>query len=268
MGPVPGRAHGAACRAWPWARRRALTIAGACLGVLGVASGGRAQTIGYTASVFVTQSTYDTERVTSLYFFNGVDITGRALRLSASVPLIRQGTALVAPQTDPTTSVPPTSSGFGDPLIRLDVRVVDDRRHNLQIGVAGSVKPAIVNAANGLGTGVADFGAGATAFRAMGRTTLMADAMFWKYGDPEGADFQNSLAYSFGVGRMLGSGKWSAIVSLAGFSPIGDAPPQLLLTASVMTLAGRNQSLAITAGFGLTSSASDFSIGTSWRIQN
>jgi len=219
--------------------------------------------------VFVARSTYETERATSLYFFNGVDVSAGPLRLSASIPLIRQRTTPVDSLADlSTVSAPRTNTGFGDPLVRLDVRVVDDRRHDLQIGVAGSVKPAFVDAADGLGTGETDFGAGVSAFKAMGRTALLADALFWKYGDPEGVDFEDSLSYSLGVGRSLGTGRWSTIVSFAGFSPVGDAPPPLLLTIGVMALTGRSQSLAITTGLGLTDSASDFSIGASWRIQN
>jgi hypothetical protein len=236
--------------------------------VLGAASPGGAQTIGYTGTVFVSRSTYETERASSVYFFNAVDVTGGRIRLSASVPLIRQEMTPLDSLADATVSAPWTNAGFGDPLIRLDVQVVDDRRHALQIGVAGSLKPAIVDAADGLGTGVADYAAGVSAFKAMGGTMVLADAMFWKYGDPEGVDFENSLSYSFGVGRTLGTGRWSTIASFAGFSPIGDTPPPLLLTIGVMRLVGRNQSLAINAGFGLTGSSTDFSIGTSWRIQN
>jgi hypothetical protein len=235
-----------------------------------VASPGGAQTIGYTGSVFVARSTYETERATSLYVFNGVDVSGGPVRVSASIPLIRQRLTPFESLADPAI-VPAarTNAGFGDPLIRVDVLVVDDSRNDLQIGVAGSVKPALVDPVDGLGTGVADWGAGVSAFKAMGDgTTLLADALFWKYGDPEGVDFDNSLSYSIGIGRAIGSGRWSTIASFAGFTPVGGAPAPLLLTVGVMTLTGRSQSLAITAGFGLTSSASDFSIGTSWRIQN
>jgi len=245
-----------------------LAIVGWCAAVLGTASPGQAQTIGYTASVFVARSTYETERATSVYVFNGVDVSQGPVRLSASIPVIRQRITPLEPVIDPTVPAPRTNAGFGDPLIRLDVRVVDDQRQNLQVGLAVSVKPAMVDPADGLGTGVADYAAGVSAFKAMGPTMVLADALYWKYGDPEGVDFEDSLSYSIGIGRTLGTGRWSTIASLAGFSPVGDASPPLLLTIGVMTLSGRSQSFAITAGFGLTSSATDFSIGTSWRIQN
>jgi hypothetical protein len=245
-----------------------LAVLGACGTVLGAASPGDAQTVGYAGSLFVARSTFETEQVTSVYIFNGLDVTAGPIRVSASIPVIRQQATPLDSVTDPATVFAPrTSAGFGDPLIRLDVQVVDDWRHALQISVAGSVKPAIVDPADGLGTGVADYGVGVSAFKAMGGTVVIADAMFWEYGDPEGIDFENSLSYSLGVGRTIGTGRWSTLASFAGFSPIGDTPPPLLLTIGVMRLIGLNQSLAINATFGLTDTSSDFSIGTSWRIQ-
>ena len=257
-------------KAWSGARSlaRALAVIGGWAVACGGASPGYAQTIGYTASVFVARSTYETERAMSVYLFNGVDASLGPVRLSASIPLIRQRLTLLEPVTDPTVSMERTNAGFGDPLVRVDVRVVDDLRRNLQVAVAGAIKPAIVDAADGFGTGVADYAVGGSAFKGMGATMVLADVLFWKYGDPEGVDFENALSYSVGIGRTLGTGRWSTMASLSGFSPVGDTPAPLVLTVGVMTLTGRGQSLAITAGFGLTSTATDFSIGTNWRIQN
>jgi hypothetical protein len=219
--------------------------------------------------VFVARTTYETERSDAVYVFNSVDITGGSFRLSASVPFIRQRVRPAGSLVDrAVASTPVTNTGFGDPLIRLDVWLVDDWSRRLQVGVSGSVKPAVIDAADGLGTGAADYGVGVSVFNAVGPTAMLADVSFWKYGDPEGIDFENALSYSFGIGRTLGTGRWSTLVSLAGFSPTGDASPPLLLTLGIMALTGRSQSLSITAGFGLTDSASDYSIGASWRIQN
>lgn len=66
--------------------------------------------------------------------------------------------------------------------------------------------------------------------------------------------------------RVLGSGRWSGMVSLAGFSQgIDDASPPVQLNVAALALAGRGQSLAITASVGLNDD-SGFSVGTSWRI--
>lgn len=250
------------------ARRVVISAAAWLVATTGVPLVAHAQTVGYSGSVFVARTTYGTERTTSLYVFNGVDVSGGPLRVSASIPFVRQRATPVETLADPAL-VPAarTSTGLGDPLVRLDVRVVDDRRRNLQIGLVGSVKPALADAADGLGTGVADYAAGLSVFQAVGGAVLVGDALYWKYGDPEGVDFENALSYSLGLGKSVGAGRWSTMVSLAGFSPVAGAPAPLLLTVGMMTLTGRSQSLAITAGFGLTSTASDFSVGTSWRIQ-
>lgn len=135
------KSQGVGRRAWRRVRPGALVVVGWCAAVLGAPLPGHAQTFGYTASVFVARSTYEIERATSLYLFNGVDVSGGPVRLSASIPLIRQRITPLASLADPTVvPAPRTNAGFGDPLIRLDVRVVDDRPRDLQIGVAGSVK--------------------------------------------------------------------------------------------------------------------------------
>jgi hypothetical protein len=248
----------------------ARVVVGVAVGVgllLAAASAG-AQTIGYTASVFVARSTFDTDRATSLYLFNGADLTAGPLRVAASVPLVRQRITPLDSLTDPAASREATTSvGFGDPLIRVDVRVVDDRRRGFQLAAAGSIKPALVDPDGGLGTGVSDYAAGLSAFKTIRRTAILADALYWKYGDPEGVEFENSWSYSLGVGRPIGGSSWSTLVSVAGFSAIAGTPAPLLLNIGLLTLTGPHQSLAITAGVGLTSSASDFSIGTSWRTQ-
>jgi hypothetical protein len=228
------------------------------------------QEVGYSASVYAARSTYPTDRITSAYLFNSVDMTAGPVRASVSVPFIRQRITFTGEPIDPATGadVPleSTTTGWGDPLVRVDVRLLDDRRHALQIGVAGSVKLPVVNADSGRGTGVADVGVGGSVFKASGRTSVFGDLLFWKYGDPEGIDFENTLSYSVGVGRVLWGGRWSALVSLAGFSSgIDGAPPPVQLNLGVLALAAGRQSVALTAGIGLTDS-SGLSIGTSWRI--
>jgi hypothetical protein len=230
-----------------------------------------AQDIGYTASFFVARATSSTETFESIYVFNSVDVSHGPLRLTFSVPFVRQH--FVADATiDPfdgseIPAVDETSTGFGDPLVRVDVALVDDFARALQIGVAASIKPAVVDVEDGLGTGEADFGVGMSAFKAVGRTSLLFDAMYWKYGDPEGVDFENSLSYSMGVARIVGSGRWSPMVSVSGFSSgFAGLPAPVQLNFGVLGLVQRRQSLAVTASFGVTESAGDFSLGVSWRI--
>jgi hypothetical protein len=147
------------------------------------------------------------------------------------------------------------------------VRLFDDASRPLQVAVVGSGKMPVVDVDSRLGTCEMDVAAGGSLFRAMGGTSLFADLLFWKYGDPEGVDFEDTLSYSVGFGRLLGASRWSAMVSLAGFSKgLEGAAAPVQLNAALLTLISRRQSIATSAGFGLNDSSGGFSLGTSWRI--
>lgn len=244
-----------------------------CAMTLGAATTARAQDLGYTASLFVSRATYpaDTGRTTSVYVFNSVDIATGRIRASVSLPFAWRHSTFPVSTTDSAMNTPgeviETATGVGDPLLRADVTVLDDRSLGLQLTVAGSVKLPLASPDDGLGTGETDVGVGGSLFSAQGKTSLFADVMFWKYGDPEGVNFEDSLSYSVGFGRVIGTGRWSAMTALAGFSRgiDGQAGP-LQLNLTMLALAGRRQSVAITAGAGLNQASRGFTVGTSWRI--
>jgi len=220
-----------------------------------------AQEFGYTAGVFAGRSHFVTDEISSLYFFNSIDVTHGPLQASISLPLVLQRT------TSPALSEAETLSGFGDPLLRLDARILNHDAGRLQFRVAGAWKPSLVNSDSGLGTGETDVGVGGSVFSAIGRTTLFADAMYWKYGDPDGVDFENAVSWSVGAGRMLGAGRWSALMSLSGFSAgIGDESPPVQLGIAVLATTGTHHSAALSAGVNLAGNAGDLTIGVSWRI--
>lgn len=237
-------------------------IAGACPPIV---SG---QAVGYTGSFYGVHGSDPTGRVDSVYVFNGVDVTSGPVRVSVALPWVRVETTL--PERvglDTTAALSSTSTGWGDPLARLDVRVLDDQRHGVQLGVAAAIKMSLVDASTGRGTGETDYALGATAFKSVRRTALMADVLFWKYGDPDGVDLTDTWSYSLGVAQAFGSGRWSTVGSVSGFSSgLGEGPPPVALNLGVLMLMGRRQSLALTTSIGLTGSSSDVSIGTSWRI--
>lgn len=252
-------------------RRWGVWVAGVWLPLLLGVAPARGQEVGFTASMHVARGTYATIELTSVYLFNNLDVTAGPLHASVSVPLIWQRTSLIDTAIDPSIEAAApgdyTSVGLGDPLIRADVRLVNDTSRALTIAVVGSVKPSVVDADSGLGTGATDVGGGGSVFKAMGRTSVFADALFWTYGDPEGVDFEDSLSYSVGLGRVLGSGRWSAMVSLAGLSRgVAGVSSPVQLNVAMLRLLGNHQSIAITTSVGLTDGSGDFSIGMSWRI--
>jgi hypothetical protein len=244
-------------------------VACGLLGLLAGATLAAAQDVGFSVSVSGARADYPGQRLSGIYVFNSLDVTAGPVRIWASVPLIRQWSTVdvVDPVTGTSAPARETTSGAGDPLVRIDLRLHHDPVRALQVGVAASLKPSITDAAGGLGTGASDVAFGASLFKGLGRTSILADVLYWKYGDPEGLDFEDTLSYSLGVGHVMGRGRWSSMVSLSGFSrglEGGAAPVQLNVAA--LALAGRRHSLSIMAGFGLNAGASDLSFGAGWRV--
>ena len=239
-----------------------------------LASPALAQDIAYTGTVFATHGTYldGAEKSSSLFVFNTVEAGAGRFHASVSVPFISRrttwtptGAEVAAGTAD--TAFKDTATGVGDPWVRAEVRVVDDRLRGVQVSVAGSLKLPMVSAENGLGTGKADAALGGSMYVTQGAASFFVDAMFWKYGDPEGIDFQDALSYGLGVGHVIGSGRWSAAGSLVGFSRgIDGTSPPLQLTLTVLRLLSARQSLALSAGFGLNDRTDRISIGASWRV--
>jgi hypothetical protein len=249
--------------AGPAYRRIVLTVCGVLL-LGGSVVEAQVVGVGYAASISGGQGTYPTANMNGVYFFNGVDVTAGPVRAAFTVPWMRVNTTFVA--TDTTVpAVSSTSTGFGDPLLRLDARVVDSG--STAVGVAGAVKIPMVDASTGRSTGKTDVAVGGTAFTVVERTSLMADVLFWKYGDPEGVDFKDTWSYNVGAAQAVGTGRWSVTGSVSGFSAgIDNASPPVTLNLGILGLVARRQSMAVTASFGLTQSAADFFIATSWRI--
>ena len=254
-------------------QRWVVTLSATVLALIVVGGGAAgAQDLGYTASLFFARTSGPDATFDSVSVFNSVDAGRGPLRLTFSVPVGRYH-SVIEPGVDPVDgAVLPgsdtTASGFGDPLIRADVRVLDDRARGLSVGVAGSIKPPVADPAGGLGTGEMDYAFGVSLYKANGRTALLADALYWVFGDPEGIEYLDGMSYSTGVARTLSaSGRWSTLLTLSGFTAgYGGLSAPVQLNVGVLTLVGRRHSLAVSAGFGLTESAADFSIGTSWRI--
>lgn len=256
-------------RPWRWGVAPCAAALALLLGGGGVVA---AQDVGYTASVFVARNSGPDATFDSISMFNSVDVGRGPLRLTFSVPLgryhavIEDGVDAVDGAVIPGSDT--TASGFGDPWIRADVRVLDDRVRGLSVSLAGSVKPPLVDPEAGLGTGKLDYAFGVSLYKSSGRTALLADALYSVFGDPEGFEYKDGLSFSTGVASTLSrSGRWSALVTVSGFTAgYAGLPAPVQLNTGVLTLVGRRHSLVVSAGFGLTESAPDVSVSTSWRI--
>jgi hypothetical protein len=254
-------------------QRWVVTPSAAVLALIVAGAGAaEAQDVGFTASLFFARTSGPGATFDSTSVFNSVDLGRGPLRVTFSIPFGRYH-SVIEPGVNPVdgTVLPgtdTTATGFGDPLIRADVRVIDNPSRGLSLSVAGSIKPPVADPAEGLGTGEMDYAVGASLYRAMGRTALLADALYWVYGDPDGVDYLDGLSFSTGVARTLSaSGRWSTLVTVSGFTAgYGDLSAPVQVNVGLLTLVGRRHSLAVSAGIGVTESASDFSVGASWRI--
>jgi len=229
----------------------------------------QAQEFGASLALSAANGTYDGGyRLSGVYLFAGLDAAAGPVRLWASVPFVWSSSSVGT--IDPVTGLPGeeqwTSTGFGDPLLRVDLRLVNDVSRGLQVAVAGSVKPALVDPSSGLGTGATDFALGGAVFKQVGRSSVFADVLYWKYGDPEGAVIEDAFSYSVGVGRILGTGRWSSMATLSGMSKgVDGGPAPMQVNLAALRLVGRGQSLAFSGSIGLRGPAGGYSVSTSWR---
>jgi Putative MetA-pathway of phenol degradation len=219
----------------------------------------QAQTVGFSTAVYGARSSGPAARLDSLFVFPAIDITAGPMRAALTVPLVRT----TSETSDGGVS---TSSGAGDPLMRLDVRVWEHASRGPRVTVAAAVKPALVDPDTGRGTGQSDAAIGATLVHPMTSGSLMADVMYWRYGDPAGVDFPDAWAYSLGATHTIGL-NWSLLGAVSGFTAAlpGEARP-MSFTLGLLRMLQRRQSVAVTASLGANDSAGDFSIGASWRI--
>lgn len=273
-------------------------LAGGCL--LLVAPAG-AQSVTYTGSLLGSTGDYIfTERTTGLSLVNGLEISAGRLTVSASFPVIGQSTPWVAQGLVPVPSggrysgevarqvdqmrragrmgrtmvvLPPaeeslgSSFGVGDPLVGAEVELLTATSSRPSVRVSASAKAPLADPDDGFGTGAWDYGAGAAVTTRVGRGTVLADLAYWRMGDLPDLELRDAAAYGVGYGHLLGSGRWSLLASVAGWTAIIDgAQPPLLLGLGLSRLLDTNRSVSVSVGVGLTETAPDVSIGLGWRL--
>jgi hypothetical protein len=225
------------------------------------------------------------DRTNSVYLINGLFVSSGPVRVSASIPIIYQNTSLVSssgPGMMPAGdrgqdgSAAPAHggghatgvSGFhdvgvGDPLLRADWEALREPG----VAVAAVAKPPLASVEKGFGTGEWDYGAGLSLAHLVRRTFLSASAIYWVMGDPAEVDLHNAVAYSVGVGRPLARGRFSALVSLAGYTRVlegVDPFRQIAVSLGYVPASGRSLSAAVT--FGLSQSAPDVGLSLGWSV--
>jgi hypothetical protein len=265
--------------------------------VLALAAGPRPVRAGeafYAGAVqYATGDFVFADRTSSVYVLNGVSYATDRWTVSASVPIIYQNTALVSNtgpgmlpgrdrvtgisgghhhsgmmDTDATASMETFDEvGVGDPLLRADIAMVGGRAQRYSVALSATVKTPIANADHGFGTGEWDSAGGMTGRYAAGNYTGAASVFYWWMGDPDGVDFENPVAYSVSAFRLLGGSRFSAGVSVSGFTRIARGTDGFRqLGTTVMYVPDASRSLSAGLSFGLSDTAPDFGVSIGWGL--
>ena len=279
------------------ARRVALVVG--MLAVAAVAS--PAQSLAYIGGLqYATGDFIFTQRTWSTYFSNGLSWSEGRVRASASIPLVMQpagwlqynGAGMMVPTggiaggaaaptssgssmgsgmhggtMTPASNVPFSQVGIGDPVGRIDVALWQGDTERPSVSLVGAVKVPLADVGRGFGTGQWDVGAGLSGAMTVGGASVLADAVYWKLGNPAGASLRNAVAYAVSIGRALPRSSWSVLGTVSGASSLWaglEAPVQAGMGVGYLLESG--SSVFVTAAAGLTRTAPALATGLGWRV--
>lgn len=161
-----------------------------------------------------------------------------------------------------------TKTSFGDPSVSGNIQVYESRFGDASVNANIGIKFPVADPATGFGTGAWDFGGGASwSQRFTGQNLLILSGMYWRLGDMRDLDLNDILSYSAAIGHFFQSGKWLVTASFFGSTQIiDDIDPPLNAGGGISFQASPKVNLNTSVLFGLTESASDFSVGFGWSI--
>jgi len=265
-----------------------LALAGVAMATLAGAGTAWSQRIHYSGSIQYAGGDYlFPDRSHAVFFYNGLGITVGRLGVSASLPLVYQRSPWII-YTDVTDTsggagTPDAGAasellavdtisygevGLGDPMLRVDLRLLNGRGLLPALRVTFDVKAPVGDVERGFSSGEWDYAGGFSLAKSVGTTLLFADLAYWYVGDMPGVELGNSLAYGAGVGQSLGQGKLGLLASIYGNTPIqpGLAPP-VQASLGLSYVLDLRRSLMVSASAGLTDSAPDISLAFGWLIR-
>ena len=259
-----------------------------------------AQSLSYVGGLqYATGDFIFTQRTWSAYFSNGLAWSAGRLRASASVPLVMQpagwlqysGAGMMVPTggmagspgistsngggmgsgmnggtMTPSSGMPFSGVGIGDPVGRIDVALSRDADLPV-VSLVGAAKAPLANVGRGFGTGQWDVGTGLSSAVNVAGISVFAEAVYWKIGNPQGASLRNAVAYAMSIGRVFPRSRWSALGTVSGASSLWtglEAPVQAGMGVGYLLESG--SSVFVTAAAGLTRTAPAISTGLGWRV--
>lgn len=259
-----------------------------------------AQSLSYKGSAqYATGNYFFTERTGSFYLNNGISVSGRSITLSINVPYIVQSSPWISYTSQGLMATGGPGSGtlgsggrggmgkgrridpgeadtinyaeasFGDPNVSGSIRIFtsQSRRTSLQGNV--NVKFPLADPSNGFGTGAWDMGAGLSLAQRLGSKYIwLISGMYWQLGDMDDLNFNNTLSFSSGLGRVFGDSKWMLSANIYGYARILDeVEPPLSSGLSANVIITNKVQISANLVIGLSESVSDFSSGIGWSFQ-
>jgi len=275
-------------------------------GMLIAASALDAQQINWTGTASYSRGSYVFDAVTqSLYLSTGLQVTVGRLDFSGSIPFVLQNSGLVTvvggttlptggqdsgavgsrqpgqtigsgrgsggggggTSTDSVTYRNEFTGEVGDPFFSSAVRVYEGDGVLRSIQARVSTKAPLRDVASGVGTGEWDFGAGGTAFAALGGTFVFADVAYWWYGDMPELELADGLTYGVGISRAFLEGRASIMASFLGAAATietMESPASVGLGVGYIPRPGRSFSAGL--ALGLSESSPDLSVYAGWSL--
>lgn len=260
-----------------------------------------AQSLSYFGGLqYATGDFIFAQRTWSTYFSNGLAWSADRVHVSASIPLVLQpagwlqyngsgmmvttggigagtgraanagsamGHAMNGGTMTPAADVPFSRVGVGDPTGRLELALFRGDANRPLINLVGAVKAPLASVNDGFGTGQWDVGGGLSSALRIDGLSILADAVYWRIGNPAGASLRNAVAYAVSVGRPLPSERWSVLATVSGASSLWsglEAPAQLGMGLGYQLES--QGSVFVTLAAGLTRTAPAVSTGLGWRV--
>jgi hypothetical protein len=280
-------------------RWSALPLALALLCTASTASG---QEISWTGTASYSKGSYIFDAAThTFHLFNGLRLSSGRLDLSGSIPVVLQNSQLVSQVGGATLPTGGQDNGavagrqpgqklgtgrgggggggmvtyrdeyaleLGDPFFTAAARVYEGTGVLRSVQTQLSTKAPLRDLDSGVGTGEWDFGAGGSAFAALGSTYAFIDVGYWWYGDLPHLELADGLTYGIGLSRSLLDSRGSLLASFLGADPAiasMDRPAAVGLGFSYSPRLGRSVSTGVMVG--LSEASPDLSVYAGWSMK-
>jgi hypothetical protein len=243
----------------------------ASVGELGIPAECRAQRVSYTGAVEYAAGDYIfTQRTSSMALLSGLSLEVSGLRLSASVPLVYQSAPWLIEASTAEALAPDTvvysDLGLADPVLYIDIPVVEESGMWPAVSLTGGVKPPLASVERGFGTGEWDYAGGLELARSLGTAVLIADVSYWRLGDSPDLVLHDPLGYVISLGAPLGA-RTIVTASFSGYTEIIEGDGAIAqIGAGLGFLAGTGRILSGTVAVGLTASSPDVIVSLGWQV--